>query len=199
MELVHGGPHYIIAATHTTEASDKFWVSQPDQPNLEIEKDAIRPRSKYPHSRVFKEDAPWAHVNTQWWALQELVSSWSMIIFMEKPVYLACSNGSRCDRGGCKTSIWTVGFSSDPPLPRSAMQFTEDTEAVLYQFLYEYYSRRNFSRITNRRLSIAALEQRLIRGFKVDEGGFDVFEALEDQTQRPALFGGVSCGDEEIR
>ncbi|KAI0875740.1 hypothetical protein GGS24DRAFT_275449 [Hypoxylon argillaceum] len=103
VELVHGGPHCVIAATHTTATLDKFWVSRSGEPCLEI---------KIPHGH--STNAPIVEslektypkrISIRGWALQERVLSWRMIIFIEKRAYLACSNGSRCNRGSCKTSI----------------------------------------------------------------------------------------------
>lgn len=45
----------------------------------------------------------------------------------------------------------------------------------LYEFLYKYYSRLQFTRVYDRPIAIAGLEKRLIRAFDT-EGGFGAFE-----------------------
>jgi hypothetical protein len=68
------------------------------------------------------------------------------------------------------------------------MQSTKGTKTLFYQVLYKQYSRLKFSQITDRRLGIAGLEQRLIKDFKVD-GGFGIFQAPPERIKDRGYFG----------
>jgi len=55
------------------------------------------------------------------------------------------------------------------------MEHTKGGKIRLYESLYKQYSKLAFSKITDRPIAIAGLEQRLIRAFSTN-GGFGIFE-----------------------
>lgn len=62
----------------------------------------------------------------------------------------------------------------DPKFPKVATNSSKGGRIRLYELLYKQYSRLQFTRVYDRPLAIAGLEQRLIRAFDT-QGGYGVF------------------------
>ena len=68
-----------------------------------------------------------------------------------------------------------AAFLGDPNFPDLAMTSTKGARIRVYESLYKTYSRLEFSKVTDRPIAIAGLEQRLVAAFKT-HGGYGVFE-----------------------
>jgi hypothetical protein len=82
-----------------------------------------------------------------------------------------------------KLTIWIstqAAFLGDPKFPKLGMDFSKGGKIRLYESLYKQYSRLAFSKIQDRPIAIAGLEQRLISAFKI-HGGYGVFESYSEQ------------------
>jgi len=68
-----------------------------------------------------------------------------------------------------------AAFLGDPNFPMVAMRSSRGGKIRLYESLYRTYSRLKFTRISDRPIAIAGLEQRLVAAFDT-HGGYGVFE-----------------------
>jgi hypothetical protein len=68
-----------------------------------------------------------------------------------------------------------AAFLGDPNFPEVAIMSSKGAKIRLYESLYTQYSRLQFSRLYDRPMAIAGLEQRLVSAFKT-HGGYGVFD-----------------------
>ncbi|KAI0188937.1 hypothetical protein EV127DRAFT_409181 [Xylaria flabelliformis] len=186
MELVYSMAYCVIATTHATGNSDNFLIPRPKRDYVKIDKDDTKFYVCEPIDD-FQKHVLEGHLNTRGWVLQERALARRTIHFTEKQMYWECGEGIRCETM-TKMKNEQAAFLGDPNFPLRAMESTKGTKTLFYQLLYKQYSRLKFSQITDRRLGIAGLEQRLIKDFKVD-GGFGVFQAPPGRAKDQGYFG----------
>ncbi|KAI0856240.1 heterokaryon incompatibility protein-domain-containing protein [Xylaria cubensis] len=186
MELVYSMAYCVIATTHATGNSDHFLIPRPKRDYVKIDKDDTKFYVCEPIDD-FQKHVLEGHLNTRGWVLQERALARRTIHFTDKQMYWECGEGIRCETM-TKMKNEQAAFLGDPNFPLRAMESTKGTKTLFYQLLYKQYSRLKFSQITDRRLGIAGLEQRLIKDFKVD-GGFGVFQAPPGRTRDQGYFG----------
>lgn len=68
-----------------------------------------------------------------------------------------------------------AAFLGDADFPKSALGYFKGGRIVLFQRLYEMYSRLAFTKEQDRSVAISGLEKRLVRDFKT-RGGYGVFD-----------------------
>ncbi|KAI0968943.1 heterokaryon incompatibility protein-domain-containing protein [Xylaria arbuscula] len=186
MELVYSMAYCVIATTHATGNSDSFLTRRSKRDFVKIDKDGT-PFYVCEPIDDFQKHVLDGHLNTRGWVLQERALARRTIHFTKEQMYWECGEGIRCETL-TKMKNDQAAFLGDPNFPLRAMQSPKGTKTLFYQVLYKQYSRLKFSCITDRRLAIAGLEQRLIRDFKVD-GGFGVFQAPPERTKDHGYFG----------
>ncbi|TGJ87591.1 hypothetical protein E0Z10_g1212 [Xylaria hypoxylon] len=186
MELVYSMAYGVIATTDATGNSDKFLIRESKRDCVKIDKDGA-PFYVCEPIDDFQKHVLDGHLNTRGWVLQERALARRTIHCTKEQMYWECGEGIRCETM-TKMKNEQAAFLGDPNFPLRAMQSTKGTKTLFYQVLYKQYSRLKFSQITDRRLGIAGLEQRLIRDFKVD-GGFGVFQAPPERPKDQGYFG----------
>ncbi|KAJ8133546.1 hypothetical protein O1611_g71 [Lasiodiplodia mahajangana] len=112
-------------------------------------------------------------LNKRGWVLQERALARRTIYFAENQTYWECGYGVRCETS-TRMKNNQAAFLGDPQFPRMAMESTKGGQIRLYELLYKQYSRLDFTKIHDRPLAIAGIEQRLIRAFET-QGGYGVF------------------------
>ncbi|KAF2964284.1 hypothetical protein GQX73_g9293 [Xylaria multiplex] len=186
MELVYSMAYCVIATTHANGNSDNFLIPGLKRDYIKINNSGTRFYVCEPIDD-FQKHVLDGHLNTRGWVLQERALARRTIHFTEKQMYWECGEGIRCETM-TKMKNEQAAFLGDPNFPLRAMQSTKGTKTLFYQILYMQYSRLKFSQITDRRLGIAGLEQRLIKDFKVD-GGFGIFQAPPERIKDHGYFG----------
>lgn len=147
----------------------------------------------------FQRDVIEGTLNTRGWVLQERALARRTIYFAENQTYWECGEGVRCETM-IRMRNKQAELLGDPRFPGVATNSSKGGRIYLYEFLYKQYSRLKFTRICDRPLAIAGIEQRLIRAFN-SQGGYGVFTdffgrgllwqrdvKLPSQTMKPIQF-----------
>ncbi|WJG35684.1 uncharacterized protein FOBCDRAFT_241613 [Fusarium oxysporum Fo47] len=106
----------------------------------------------------FQHDVIEGALNKRGWVLQERALAPRTIYFTENQTYWDSQ----------------ASFLTDSNFPKLAMRSTRGAKVRFYESLYKQYSNLDFTKIHDRPIAIAGLEQRLVSAFKT-EGGYGVF------------------------
>ncbi|KAK0726255.1 heterokaryon incompatibility protein-domain-containing protein [Apiosordaria backusii] len=113
------------------------------------------------------------------WVLQERALARRTIYFTDWQTYWECGCGVRCETL-TKIDNKLTSFLGDPSFPSKLSSSLSDKgsdrgERIrFYEDLYRQYSRLNFTRLTDRPIAIAGLEQRMITDLRA-KGGYGIF------------------------
>ncbi|KAK4198543.1 HET-domain-containing protein [Triangularia verruculosa] len=113
------------------------------------------------------------------WVLQERALARRTIYFTDWQTYWECGCGVRCETL-TKIDNKLTSFLGDPSFPSklssslSDKGFDRGERIRFYEDLYRQYSRLNFTRLTDRPIAIAGLEQRMINNLNA-KGGYGIF------------------------
>ncbi|KAI0107834.1 heterokaryon incompatibility protein-domain-containing protein [Nemania sp. FL0031] len=173
METVFSSAYCVIAATCADGMSSGFLKSRPDRKVVKIER--LRESPFYICESIdnFQRDVIEGPLNKRGWVLQERALARRTIYFAENQTYWECGEGVRCETL-TRMKNNQAAFLGDPKFPRVATESSKGSRISLYQLLYKQYSRLEFTKIHDRPLAIAGIEQRLIRAFET-QGGYGVF------------------------
>ncbi|OTA87085.1 hypothetical protein M434DRAFT_375966 [Hypoxylon sp. CO27-5] len=167
METVFSSAYCTIAASSASSYLEGFIHDRKDRPCVIIKKGDMRAYvCKYIDN--FHYDVEQAVLNKRGWVLQERALSRRTIHFTSNQVYLECGDGVQCETLA-RLHNSKAEFLGDPNFPKSALQYFRDGRIVLFQTLYEMYSKLAFSVPTDRSMGILGLERRLAKTF--DTGG----------------------------
>ncbi|KAF5560460.1 CAMK CAMK1 kinase [Fusarium napiforme] len=174
METVFSSAYCVIAASRANGTSSGFLWERP-------EREVVRLDGYLAHDPVyvceaidnFQHDVIEGALNKRGWVLQERALAPRTIYFTENQTYWECGHGVRCETLARLTNS-QASFLGDPNFPKLAMRSTRGAKIRFYESLYRQYSNLDFTKIHDRPIAIAGLEQRLVNAFKT-EGGYGVF------------------------
>ncbi|KAF4419077.1 serine threonine kinase [Fusarium acutatum] len=174
METVFSSAYFVIAASRANGTSSGFLWERP-------EREVVRLDGYLVHDPVyvceaiddFQHDVIEGSLNKRGWVLQERALAPRTIYFTENQTYWECGQGVRCETLTRLTNS-QASFLGDPNFPKLAMKSTRGAKIRFYESLYRQYSNLSFTKIHDRPIAIAGLEQRLVSAFKT-EGGYGVF------------------------
>ncbi|KAJ4248821.1 hypothetical protein NW762_012659 [Fusarium torreyae] len=175
MEAVFSSAYCVIAASRAFGTSSGFLWERPMR-------EVVRLDNRFSEDTVyaceaiddFQHDVIEGALNKRGWVLQERALARRTIYFTEKQTYWECGQGVRCETLTRLTNN-QAAFLGDANYPKLAMRSARGAKIRFYQSLYEKYSNLQFTRIYDRPIAIAGLEQRLVSAFKTD-GGYGVFD-----------------------
>lgn len=173
METVFSTAYCVISASCATGTSDGFLLERLAREVVRFETGREDPFYICEAIDDFQHDVIEGGLSKRGWVLQERALARRSIYFTTKQTYWECGDGIRCETL-TKMSNNQAAFLGDPNFPRVAMEHTKGGKIRLYESLYKQYSKLAFSKITDRPIAIAGLEQRLIRAFGTN-GGFGIF------------------------
>ncbi|KAI3325793.1 hypothetical protein HD806DRAFT_491241 [Xylariaceae sp. AK1471] len=108
----------------------------------------------------FSQDVDGSLLNSRAWVLQDRALSCRTIYFTSTQVYMECGKGVRCETLG--RIPWNkASFLGDSHFPTGALRYFGGSGILLYQNLYQLYSRLNLTSTQDRPRAIASLEERL--------------------------------------
>ncbi|RKL32586.1 hypothetical protein BFJ72_g10529 [Fusarium proliferatum] len=174
MEAVFSSAYCVIAASCANGTSSGFLWERP-------QREVVRLDGYLAHDPVyvceaiddFQHDVIEGSLNKRGWVLQERALAPRTIYFTENQTYWECGQGVRCETLTRLTNS-QASYLGDPSFPKLAMRSTRGAKIRFYESLYKQYSNLDFTKIYDRPIAIAGLEQRLVSAFKT-EGGYGVF------------------------
>ncbi|OBS29682.1 hypothetical protein FPOA_03622 [Fusarium poae] len=173
MEAVFSSAYCVIAASRANGTSSGFLWKRPEREVVRLDGYlADNPVYVCEYIDDFQHDVIEGALNTRGWVLQERALASRTIYFTEKQTYWECGQGVRCETLTRLTN--QASFLGDPNFPKLAMRSTRGAKIRFYESLYRQYSNLDFTKIHDRPIAIAGLEQRLISAFKT-EGGYGIF------------------------
>lgn len=122
----------------------------------------------------FQSDVIDGRLNKRGWVLQERALARRTIYFTASQTYFECGAGVRCETLTKMTNS-QASFLGDPAFPTVALKSSKGAKIRLYELLYKTYSALHFTKIWDRPIAIAGLEQRLVWAFNT-HGGYGVFD-----------------------
>ncbi|KAF4950003.1 hypothetical protein FSARC_13322 [Fusarium sarcochroum] len=175
MEAVFSSAYCVIAASRASGTSSGFLWERPTREMVKLDS-GLPEDTVYACEAIddFQHDVIEGALNKRGWVLQERALAPRTIYFTEKQTYWECGQGVRCETLTRLTNN-QAAFLGDANFPKLAMRSARGAKIRFYQSLYEQYSNLQFTRIYDRPIAIAGLEQRLVSAFKTD-GGYGVFK-----------------------
>ncbi|KAI0872387.1 heterokaryon incompatibility protein-domain-containing protein [Hypoxylon argillaceum] len=173
METVFSLAYCVIAATCAKGMSSGFFKTRPDRKVVRFKKPGEPAFYVCESIDNFQKDVIEGTLNTRGWVLQERALARRTIYFAENQTYWECGEGVRCETL-IRMRNKQAALLGDPKFPGVATNSSKGGRIYLYELLYKQYSRLQFTRIIDRPLAIAGIEQRLIRAFN-SQGGYGVF------------------------
>ncbi|KAI0906731.1 heterokaryon incompatibility protein-domain-containing protein [Ustulina deusta] len=199
MDTVFSTAYCVIAATRARGSSSGFLNARPDRIVVRLERPGEGPFYICESIDDFQRDVIEGPLNKRGWVFQERALARRTIYFAENQNYWECGEGVRCETL-TRMRNNQAAFLGDPRFPKVAADSSKGARIRLYEHFYKQYSRLEFTKIYDRPLAIAGLEQRLIRAFET-EGGYGVFARyfrrgllwqrdvnLEPQAMKPIQF-----------
>ncbi|KAK0624149.1 heterokaryon incompatibility protein-domain-containing protein [Immersiella caudata] len=177
METVFSFAYCVIAASRASGTSSGF-LSPRRSPEFIALNTSINPRSTVlyitSHLDDFQSDVIDGPLNKRGWVLQERALARRTIYFTASQTYFECGAGVRCETLAKMTNN-QASFLGDPAFPTVALKSSKGAKIRLYEILYKTYSALQFTKIWDRPIAIAGLEQRLVWAFNT-HGGYGVFD-----------------------
>ncbi|WJG37203.1 uncharacterized protein FOBCDRAFT_245552 [Fusarium oxysporum Fo47] len=159
METVFSSAYCVIAASRANGTSSGFLWERPEREAVRLD-GYLTNDSVYVCEAIddFQHDVIEGALNKRGWVLQERALAPRTIYFTENQTY------------------WDTkaSFLGDSNFPKRAMRSTRGAKIRFYESLYKQYSNLDFTKIHDRPIAIAGLEQQLVSAFKT-EGGYGVF------------------------
>ncbi|EXK35682.1 hypothetical protein FOMG_08892 [Fusarium oxysporum f. sp. melonis 26406] len=174
METVFSSAYCVIAASRANGTSSGFLWERPEREAVRLD-GYLTNDSVYVCEAIddFQHDVIEGALNKRGWVLQERALAPRTIYFTENQTYWECGHGVRCETL-TKLTNSKASFLGDSNFPKRAMRSTRGAKIRFYESLYKQYSNLDFTKIHDRPIAIAGLEQRLVSAFKT-EGGYGVF------------------------
>ncbi|KAJ3578871.1 hypothetical protein NPX13_g1697 [Xylaria arbuscula] len=173
METVFSTAYCVIAATRARGSSSGFLDARLERKVVKLERSGRTPIYVCESIDNFQQEVIDGPLNKRGWVLQERALARRTIYFAEKQNYWECGEGVRCETF-TRMKNNQAALLGDSKFPKVATDSSKGGRIRLYELLYKQYSRLQFTRIYDRPLAIAGLEQRLIRAFDT-QGGYGVF------------------------
>ncbi|KAI1270913.1 heterokaryon incompatibility protein-domain-containing protein [Xylaria sp. FL0933] len=173
METVFSTAYCVLAATRARGSSSGFLTPRPERKLVKLERPGECPIYVCESIDNFQRDVIEGPLNKRGWVFQERALARRTIYFAENQNYWECGEGVRCETM-TRMRNNQAALLGDPKFPKVATNSSKGGRIRLYEHLYEQYSRLQFTKISDRPLAIAGLEQRLIRAFDT-QGGYGVF------------------------
>ncbi|KAI1343092.1 heterokaryon incompatibility protein-domain-containing protein [Xylariaceae sp. FL0016] len=182
MESVFSGAYCTIAASSTDTDGVGFLGDRKPRPCIALE---LQHRRLYLCKAIdnFQRDVEEIVLNRRGWVLQERALSQRTTHFTSHQIYWECGEGIHCETLS-KLKHSKSQILGDADFPNSALKYYRDDRIESFQLLYGMYSRRDFTKPTDRSMGLLGLERRLARTFKT-EGEFGI---LKRYVQRSLLW-----------
>lgn len=173
MEQVFRSAYATLAATCASSPAERFLKTRPERQCVTMKADG---ELYYLCDDIddFDKDVEQGELNKRGWVFQERALSRRTIYFAEKQTYWECGKGIRCETL-TKTSNSKASFLGDANFPYSMPNYVKGEQIVLFQELFERYSKLALTVDTDRPVAIRGLENRLMRVLKT-KGKFGIFE-----------------------
>jgi len=173
MEQVFRSAYATIAASCASSAAERFLKTRPERQCVTMQTDNAL---YYLCDAIddFSADVEQGELNKRGWVLQERALSRRTIYFAERQMYWECGEGVRCETL-TKTKNSKASFLGDANFPYSIPSYVKGKQIMLYQDLYQRYSKLALSFNTDRPVAIRGLEKRLTRALGT-QGRFGVFD-----------------------
>ncbi|KAK0648663.1 hypothetical protein B0T16DRAFT_456125 [Cercophora newfieldiana] len=184
MEDVFSSAYCVIAASSARGQRDGFLVGRKERQFLELSKGLYVCR----FIDNFGDHVLDSPLSKRGWVLQERALARRTIYFTDWQAYWECGDGVRCETM-TKVDNKLASFLGDPNFPsKLSGNVTDRGEKIrFYESLYQQYSRLDFTRIADRPVAIAGLEQRMVRDLGA-RGGFGIFDDDRSLLQRTLLW-----------
>ncbi|KAG9228280.1 hypothetical protein BJ875DRAFT_490028 [Amylocarpus encephaloides] len=173
MEQVYRSAYLTIAASCTGSPEERFLKTRPERQCVAMHMDTALYYLCDPIDD-FSKDVEQGELNKRGWVLQERALSRRTIYFSGNQTYWECGEGVRCETL-TKTKNSKASLLGDANFPYSIPNYVKGKKIVLYQDLYERYSKLALSFNTDRPVAIRGLEKRLTRALG-SQGRFGVLD-----------------------
>ncbi|KAH9205286.1 hypothetical protein DL95DRAFT_348558, partial [Leptodontidium sp. 2 PMI_412] len=173
MEQVYRSAYLTIAASCAGSPQDRFLKTRPKRQCVAMHMDTAFYYLCDPIDD-FSKDVEQGELNKRGWVLQERALSRRTIYFTGKQTYWECGEGVRCETL-TKTKNSKASLLGDANFPYSIPNYVKGKKIVLYQDLYERYSKLALSFNSDRPVAIRGLEKRLARALD-SQGRFGVLD-----------------------
>ncbi|KAK0612096.1 heterokaryon incompatibility protein-domain-containing protein [Immersiella caudata] len=179
MEDVFSSAYCVIAASSARGQRDGFLGARKERQFLRLGDDTGAERGGLYVCRFidnFGEHVLDSPLSKRGWVLQERALARRTIYFTDWQAYWECGDGVRCETM-TKIDNKLASFLGDPNFPsKLSDSLTDRGEKIrFYESLYQQYSRLDFTRIADRPVAIAGLEQRMLRDLGA-RGCFGIFD-----------------------
>ncbi|KAI0432395.1 heterokaryon incompatibility protein-domain-containing protein [Xylaria sp. FL1042] len=173
METVFSTAYCVLAATRARGSSSGFLATRTNRKVVKLERSGECPLYVCESIDNFQRDVIEGPLNKRGWVFQERALARRTIYFAENQNYWECGEGVRCETM-TRMKNNQAALLGDPKFPKVVTDSPKGGQIRLYEHLYKQYSRLQFTKIYDRPLAIAGLEQRLIRAFDT-QGGYGIF------------------------
>ncbi|KAI3324944.1 HET-domain-containing protein [Xylariaceae sp. AK1471] len=162
MEDVFSSAYCTIAASSARSCLEGFIHDRQPRPCIAVKDQAGGEVYYCKNIDDFHGDVETGVLNQRGWVLQERALSRRTIHFTSNQIYWECGEGVHCETLA-KLRNSKAEFLGDSDFPQSALKYFRDGRIVLFQTLYEMYSRLAFTLTTDRSMGILGLERKLAR------------------------------------
>ncbi|KAK1749700.1 HET-domain-containing protein [Echria macrotheca] len=191
MEDVFSSAYCVIAASSATCQRDGFIRKRKERQFLRLQAGESE-EGLYVCRFIdnFTEHVLESPLSKRGWVLQERALARRTIFFTDWQTYFECGDGVRCETM-TKVDNKLASFLGDPNFPSKLsgrLAGTDRGEKIrFYESLFQTYSRLDFTRITDRPVAIAGLEQRMLRDLEA-QGKFGIFDDGQSLLPRSLLW-----------
>ncbi|OIW24578.1 HET-domain-containing protein, partial [Coniochaeta ligniaria NRRL 30616] len=120
-------------------------------------------------------------LNSRGWVLQEYALARRTVFFIDHQTYFECGQGVRCETMMTMRND-RAAFLGDPNFPQIIQKADQGEKILLYQDLYERYSRLGLSNDFDRPVAIDGLQARILAVLRsTTKGGFGVFDEGDER------------------
>ncbi|KAK0662972.1 HET-domain-containing protein [Cercophora samala] len=197
MEDVFSSAYCVIAASSARGQHDGFLNSRKERQFIQL---PVRPSPLTSNGNGsgdvyvcrfidnFAEHVLNGPLSKRGWVLQERALARRTIYFTDWQAYWECGCGVRCETL-TKVDNKLFSFLGDPSFPsKLSTSLSDRGERIrFYEDLYRQYSRLNFTRLTDRPIAIAGLEQRMISDLNA-KGGYGILHDGQSLLPRSLLW-----------
>lgn len=167
MESYYSSAYCTIAATSARDSTEGFLGPRPARRCVWFPGTLNNPLYVCETIDDFRSDVEEGALSQRGWTLQERALSRRTIHFTANQTYWECGDGIKCET---LTTISNpkASFMADSRFPKSALDYSPGSRFLLFQYIFEMYSKRAFTEEADRSIAISGLEERLARTFNSD-------------------------------